>query len=502
MEVLDLNSSVNLFPRLFPLSLYYQRVESKNETNVLDKNTRSTYGLNWIFPLRNLPTFRLNMQQSDLDSGTASDSTTRYINLSADGRYRGLNLRTGAQYTEVEVEGSTSHDSYSLNVNMDGPINLSETMTMNAFATYANRGGTPVGGVGNFQERGAGLSLFHRPSLRFNWNASYSFYDTPANVKFQRHILTGALNWRPSGNFDFGANTRFLRFQIDQVEINSVFLNGHGSWRPFFGLNISQTLSGGITDTKGGGSQSDIIYFRPTLVVSYFQSFLELVRWTSTVTSGPGLNWTDSGSATRNWDFPLNFSTTWDNLDTRYVYVALTYLYSYLRAGEDDIVTTNRRDHRVQLSANTRYFRNLLTRGDNLVFEFLTNYTIRTAGEPEEQKYLTDLQATYYLARGFSFRNGYIHQDSSGNQEVSDSVFGEVRWNTVVFRSVSVVSSARQTWQFNKFAGDQETLTGNANLGYQIGRLSLNVQYAVSRSKYETKEYWSHSVQFSAVRPF
>ena len=501
LEVLDFNSSANLFPRLFPLNLYYQRVDS-DDKNVFSKDTRTTYGLNWVFPLRNLPTFRLNLQQSELDSHLSFDSTTRFANLTGDGKFRGMNIRASSQYTEVENEGGFSHDSYSLNLNLDGPVNISETMTLNGFVTYANRGGGPVGGLGTFQERGLGLSLFHRPSLNFNWNTSYSFYDTPINVTFQRHIFSLGANGRPTSNTDLGGNLRLLRFEIDKVEINSFFGNLHGSWRPLFRFNISPSLSGGITDTKGA-SQSDVKFGRLNMVVSYIQSFWELLRWSSGVTAGLGANWTEGGTSTRTWDLPLNFSTTWDNLNTRYIYSALTYTYYFIRTGGTNQTTDKTRDHRVQLITNSRYFRNLLFRGDNLFLDFLFNFTVRREGKPDEHTLLTNLQGTYYLPRGFTIKNGFNHFDLSGTPgQVSETVFSEVQWNTLILRSLSVVSSVRQTWQFSEFTEDVETLSGNATLGYQIGLVSLSAQYTVYWNETDTSDTLTQTVYLRAVRPF
>jgi len=154
LRIMDFYLSANLLPRLYPLTVFAQRVESDNETSVIIKDTRTTYGLNWVLPIRHFPTLRLNLQQTQLDSDFSPDTTTRFVNLTGNGNYRNLSLRAGLQYTDVEVEGGASHESYGLNLNMDGPLEITETLTMNAFATYANRGGTAVGGVGSFQERG------------------------------------------------------------------------------------------------------------------------------------------------------------------------------------------------------------------------------------------------------------------------------------------------------------------------------------------------------------
>jgi hypothetical protein len=294
-----------------------------------------------------------------------------------------------------------------------------------------------------------------------------------------------------------------LRFEIDDVEINSLFTNLHGSWRPLFGLNISPSLSGGLTDTRGA-SQSDVKFERINVVVSYLRSLWDFIRWNSAVTSGLGINWTEGGGAsTRTWDFPLNFSTTWDNLDYRYVYVALTYNYYFIRAGGTGEITDKTQDHHVQFTANSRYFRNLLFRGDNLFLEYLQSFTVRKGGLVKEHTFLTNLQATYYLPRGVTVKSGFNHLDISGTPgQVSDSVFSELQWNTVVLRSLSVVSSVRQTWQFNEYAEDVETLSGNATLGYQIGLVSLSAQYTVYLNETDTSDILTQTVYLRAVRPF
>jgi hypothetical protein len=155
------------------------------------------------------------------------------------------------------------------------------------------------------------------------------------------------------------------------------------------------------------------------------------------------------------------------------------------------------------LIANSRYFRNLLFRGDNLFLEFLNNFTVRRGGIPKEHTLVTNLQGTYYLPRGLTLKSGFNHLDLSGTPgQVSETVFSEVQWNTVIFRSLSVVSSVRRTWQFNEFAEDVETLSGNATLGYQIGLVSLSAQYTVYWNETDTSDTLTQTVYLRAVRPF
>ena len=506
LRIMDFYLSANLLPRLYPLTVFAQRVESDNKSSVIIKDTRTTYGLNWVLPIRNFPTLRLNLQQTQLDSDFSPDTSTRYVNLTGDGKYRNLSLRAGVQYTDVEVEGGASNESYSLNLNMDGPLDITETLTMNAFATYANRGGTSVGGVGSFQERGVGLSFFHRPSLTFNQNTSYSFFDTPANVSFQRHIFSYGLNWRPTGNVDMGGSYRLLRFEIDRVIVNSHFLSLHGSWRPLFGLNITPSITGGVTDTSGA-SQADTQFVRMSLGVNYTRSFLEVLRWTTGLSLGPGISWTEDGTTTRRWDLPLNFSSTINNLITRYVYLAMTYSYHLSRIEESISVSGKRtdltQDHRIQLTGNSPYFKNLLFLSDRLFLDALVSYANRVGGIVAENTFFSNTQASYYLPKGITIKGGYSHRDFSGiPRRVSDSFLGELQWNTVIFRYFSIVSSVRNTWQLNQGSEDAETLSGNASLAYQLGRLSMNIRYTLYRIETGSSNSLTHTIYVRAVRPF
>jgi hypothetical protein len=200
---------------------------------------------------------------------------------------------------------------------------------------------------------------------------------------------------------------------------------------------------------------------------------------------------------------PLTFSTTLDNLDTRYIYVALAYVYNVTRVRQSGQITDRSRQHRVQLSANSRYFRNLLLRGDNLFLEGFTSYTTHTGRGPNGHTILADTKVTYYLPLGLNLSGGYNHLDNSGTPgQISETLFGELQWVTFLWRSLSLVSSVRETKQFNKYAQDVETLSGNASLGYQIGRVSLSAQYSIYQQESKVSEVTTQTVYFRAVRPF
>jgi len=325
LRLLDYSASVNLLPRLAPLTFTVQQITQYNgagscyffcSSSSTEKDRMTNYNLNWLLPIDHLPAVRLNLYQTDLKSNQGlfstppTDITTRFADVEVSDRFRDLNIVTRYQFSQTEFEGQDSLKANAINLLVNGRI--SPELSLTASANYTNQGGLNTAGVSFIQERGGTLTLFYRPNIFWDANVTYNLSENPSNTgDLKRQLAQGTLNLHPTTQVDFFGSYQFMRFDVGPSLTDSQFGTAGFNWRPagFFGLLTGATLSYGQTDVSGTGpaNTSDTTYQNYRYSISYSKA-MDRFRLntgysisygeTRTTSSGSSASGTSSGGNT------------------------------------------------------------------------------------------------------------------------------------------------------------------------------------------------------------
>jgi hypothetical protein len=281
LRLMDYSASVNLMPRLAPLTVTVQRITQYNGSGSCyffcssgentQKDRATNYNLNWIIPIDRLPTVRMNLYQTNLKSNNGlfaaapTDITTKFADLEVSDRFKNFNVVTRYQFSQTEFEGRDTLKSNAVNLNLDGRITPALYLTASGNYT-TDQGGLNTAGIGFIQERGGRFALFYRPSSLWDGSISYDLSENPSNnVEFKRHLAQGSLNLRPTTQLDIFTSYRFMRLNTGPSLTDSHFGTAGFNWHPasLFGLTNFGLLTGGAitygqTDVSGTGTASPV----------------------------------------------------------------------------------------------------------------------------------------------------------------------------------------------------------------------------------------------------
>lgn len=499
------NLNMNLLPRWYPLSIYANRTVTENEFHQLTKNTTDSYGLAWVLSTRYVPRLSLNLSQTDTESSSGALTSTRSLALSTSKSIGPASLSAGYQLSEVDTGGvKTRFHSYSLGLSGGLPFSLplvnKEDLTIGLRANYTTNvaAASASPGLAISQERSAGADLHYRPNLVWNTNFSYDFSQTPLpGTDLNRHIATANLNIRPTGNIDLNSSYRLLVFNISNNLIStrtlSHFLIAGLNYRPIFGLSTGINTSLGLTDVFAD-KDSETISQNYNYYINYNKAF-ELIQFNTGYSLTYGNTKTEpSGQSNSNIIHNINLGLS--NTRTRIVRVSFNYTFTDIDSSLQDSQISNT----FSLSADSSYFRNILLFGDSLYLSGSTSYT-NTQMIGETITYSTN--ATYNIRGGMSLNSGYTH---SGRFDLSsadqDTYFGEVQWNTYLFRRVGLTMSLRDSVQKTGTGGETDTREARSTLNYRIGKLTLNLEYRLTATDANGTENRTEFIYLRATRPF
>jgi hypothetical protein len=96
--------------------------------------------------------------------------------------------------------------------------------------------------------------------------------------------------------------------------------------------------------------------------------------------------------------------------------------------------------------------------------------------------------------------SGYTKNVASSGQN-SDAYFGDVRWAPASWRGLSSIFHARYEEQLFDLGASQSKVLADANLGYQLGRVRLSVQYQFTYDRALSSSS-SHLLFTQLSRPF
>lgn len=495
-DTLDYRLSFNVLPRRTPITFFAQRITRDNEVEPsTSRNRLDTYSLTWDVPLERAPHLRFNLFQSDSKTEPSSFGLTRTRTASVDAshRFQETSWFTRYQYSEQDTAELPKTRAHSVNLNTE--TRLSPSLTFNARGNYSNRAATL--GVVNpqlstFQQRSAGATLIHHPSLSLNNRVTYDYFRDP----FERHIFQGSSNYRATEKLDLFGNYRFLRFGLESSLIQSHFAILGTNYRPILGVTAGLNLSYSLTDVNA--VTDTIVYSQQT---NYFVNYLKTLERVI-------LNTGYSGSYIRTAADPGDLSTDLintitlgaNNADTRYVSLGTSYSFSNIYRQQSSEPSESLDQHSFNLTAQSNFLRNLLLRGDLLTLNGSANYLIFEITEGSDTSFRTDETITYDTLRGIILSGGHSYEDVAGADE-RHIIFGQLQWITFLARNLYLTASARENLQLFLEADNLTQFEGRTNLIYQLGRITMSLEYTFVQQDQADTEFRTHSFFVRANRP-
>lgn len=508
LSVKDFYFSVNLLPRITPVSFYAQRVIQDNNATRPNSfgtiTTNSTYNLTWDIPTQRMaPRFRVNLWQTELEVDStlsASFQRTRAAALDTDGRAG--NTRYFARYQITQLAGlSQETNGYTITASTDTQFTpaLTAAARLNYSSSVATLG-VVTPGLGTLQQRSAGASVYYRPGLNTTVSGTYDYYRDP----FVRHLAVASASLRPLQELDISAGYRMSRFDVPDALTLSHYAYGSANYRPILGLSTNLSMSLGLTDVTGpaGAPGVSSTYQTYGYGANYFKT-LTLVVYRLGYQGSYSNNRlsTPTGTST---DLTNVFTAGLSNTQTRAVALSGDYALSLVRRRTVGAESGDQTDHRFQVTASSSAPQSLFLPGDFMILTALASYTMSQYQNFSNHIFILSTTDTYETGRGVAATVGYTYeQQSQVAYAHKNTSFIQVRWLSYIVRSGVLDMTAKQSWE--RYAGTQPDVTrseGGALFTYYLGRILLNADY---RLMYETRPNDRQINQitfFKVSRPF
>ncbi|MGH7273201.1 MAG: hypothetical protein ACREIQ_01915, partial [Nitrospiria bacterium] len=373
---------------------------------------------------------------------------------------------------------------------------LSPTMTLNVRGNYSNNVATL--GVVNpqlstFQQRSAGALLMHQPSAALSNRVSYDYFKDP----FERNILQGSSNYRASEKLNLSSNYRYIRFSLPTALTQAHFASFGTQYRPTLGVSTGLNLSYNLTDVNSA-TDTQVFSQAYNYFVNYFKTLERIIL--NTGYSGNYIR-TSIDPGALSTDVINTITLGVNNASPRYVSLGASYSSSNIYRNESSGEDSSRNLHSLSLTSQSNYLRNLLLRGDLLSMNALANYTHFDTDSGAEASVRTDETITYDTLRGIILSSGHSFEDVGTAISERNVVFGQLQWVTFLMRNLQLTASARETLQMYTKTDDITLFEGRSNLYYQLGRVSISLEYIFTQQDQASSEFNSQSFFVRASRP-
>ncbi len=558
-EFTDYSIALNLFPTLSPLSLYYQRVTRSNRfespLDMKDKDLLTTFGGNWALSASFLPRISLSYNQSEAksidDPNRLPSTLNRFVNLESSGRVGETSLIGRYQFNETDVartalpgQQSGSIDTIKGNsFNLTTESRLAPALVLSTYSRLTTDGGSSErNGTGSAftQEQGIGASLFYTPSVHWDTHARIDYAETPStrvadpnnpgrkvDLVRQSAFLSGS--YRPMETLDMVMSGRYSSFDISDSKTTSPYFDYSLNYRPFFGLSSGLGAAYGWTETEAsqiGAVNIDTSYQRYRGYLNYTRA-LEVLRYSASYALAYGMTDTDQSDAIGNTaksdetDLMNTITLRVENTRIRLIHLALSYTLNDIDRDLNVPQATNslqpvpanqeigdQLSHRVQLNADSSYFRGLLLEDDSLILQSTASWTKIEGFGPDGDNFLTDARGTYYFLRGGMLSSGWTYQDYPGGFYLDSHIFyEEIRWTFYLGNTtINFGARANQERTQGDSSFDRDIIETTSAIVYRIGKfvLSLDGRWSedTSKSLGDNVEYKSQSIFGRMSRSF
>jgi hypothetical protein len=502
LRLLDYSGSVSLMPRIAPLTFSAQQITQYNAAgscyffcsgSTTQKDHTTNYNLNWLIPLDHLPTIRLNLNQLEqksnagLFSNPPTDITTRFANVEVSERFGDINVMLRYQFAQTEFEGQPTTSGNAINLNIDGK--LTEALSISAAGDFTNQGGVNTAQSSFVQERGGNVSLYYRPSRYWDGSLSYDMSESPGGVvDFKRETVQGSLNVRPTTSVDLFGNYRFMRFESG-ASTDSNFGTGGFNWRDIggiFGLMTGASVSYGVTDVSGGTNSQ---YYNGNWRINYTKTLFDQYRLNTGYNGSYGVTRTTPVSPvplppstttpnSSHKDFLNAVNASLENINVRIIHWLVSYSFTDTHQNGDTIQTQDdQRAHVAQINIDS----NIIT---NLLLQASASYTNIEGFGTQGGTLQLDGRANYFMSQGLSLMAEINHQDFPHGVFGDSTTFtGDAMWVNTIWQRLSLLLDVKEIYQLNESTSDRQTLQGQAQATYQLGKLLLTMSYLFIRDE-------------------
>ncbi len=518
-RVRDYTGSIGFFPGLSPLTVTGQNIlrESGTDTsgNVVSTRDRvESRAATWNLNIRRMPRLILIYQQAELKPDSGFDVLTRAASAMSDSSIGKMEVRAGYQFSESEsgdLGSSTRSTTHGLNLDVfsefsPGLMGSAYVRVVKTDLPDTGPALTPspvVPGVDIFPQRSYGGEVFFRPHLGW-WDArgSVAYAENPFVNDFETFSLSSTANMRFSDKLRSGFGAFYSDLETKDTQVSSILGNSSLNYRPIFGLTTGLSASAGLTDSnpKGATLDTETLYQSYLFSTSYLKPLRKLQYQLSHSLSYGISDTQPIGSSSRN--LANTVAGGLDNTNTRYIHVGLQGSLSNIQTSTDS-TKSDQNSYQLSLSADSNYFRNLLFRGDSLSLRARDVYRTTSGFGIDGTVNLIEAEGNYNTPIGLSFNGKYLFEDYPRELLLDRQIFsGNLFYARTLFRSVGVTLSIQEIFEDNRFRKDVNRIEGTGQLNYQLGRISMSVNYLRVETRTSGSRFVTTSVFGQASRAF
>jgi hypothetical protein len=270
---------------------------------------------------------------------------------------------------------------------------------------------------------------------------------------------------------------------------DSNFGTGGFNWRDIggiFGLMTGASVSYGVTDVTGGTNSQ---YYNGNWRMNYTKGFFDQYRLnagyngsygvtrTTPVSPVPLLPSTTTPNASHK-DMLNSVNASLENINVRIIHWLVSYSFTDTHQNGDTIQTQDdQRAHVAQINIDS----NIIT---NLLLQASASYTNIEGFGTQGGTLQLDGRANYFMSQGLSLMAEINHQDfPHGFFGDSTTFTGDVMWVNTIWQRLSLLLDVKEIYQLNESTNDRQTLQGQAQATYQLGKLLLTMSYLFIRDE-------------------
>ncbi len=482
---------MGLLPTRFPVNFYAQRnlISVENSPDLIS----DIYSIGWFSTLQTQTMLRLTMLQIGTefnDPTNPKDTRIRIANLSVDQRFRAGSLGGNIQHTEYLIsdknqETESKVDNYSIR----GDSRLTPNLFLDGNITYFPKGGFNAPGLATTPETTGDIGLIHQVE-RFSQGSHYTFRKTPGG-EIERDSISYNINYRPLGKTDYRGDAIYSSTTSLQTDAKEYRLSGGLNHRPFYGLSIMANMilnrfevSGLSTNnsTDRIGTMAGINYYKLLEVFNFNSNYMADFSRVFSGQDGAG-----GGILTQTASVGIQSRT----LEK----VQVMGSYTFLLRNNSIVPTDDRQEQALRIETLSNYFRRSILRASTS-FSNVLNYG---------DTFVFDSRVEYFPIAGTNLIGGYKFSNfpSSTSTQDSHTAFIEgthLRYLTRRLNLNIMVHGERESYIQTDIERSRLTLTSILN--YQLGKITLNLEFREDYTKYPESVYNVQSYFVRASRPF
>lgn len=501
---------MNLLPTRIPINVFFQRnvrapdlffyldtidcavylfIPSGCTAEEKDTMISDTFSIGWAATLRTKTALRATLLNIGTEDNFSEYRKTRVriANFGLSQSFRTGFLAINLQYTDylVETEDEKTQSKVG-SFSIRGEHRLSPFLFLNENVTYFPSGSFFTPGITTTAETTGDIGLLNQVE-RFTQSGNYSFRKTEGG-ELERDAIAYSVSYRPLGKTDYRGDAVYTSTGGKQIDSKEYRLAGGVSHRPSYGLSITDNIILHHFDVAGI-NDSNINRIGNIIGINYFK-LLNIINLNSNYSA----DYSTVFSNDENADGNILTQTASVGVQSRTLQAAqIMASYTILLRNNTIVPTDDRQEQSVRIEAQSNYFNRFHLRAASSLSDVL-DYGVT---------FTFDTRAEYYYGIGTRLAGEYKLTDYPAPADTQDSQLYIIEANhsrNITWRLGMNLNLRGERQEFK--STDRDRLIMTAMLNYQLGRVTLNLEFREDYTKYPESVYNIQTYFVRASRPF